>query len=139
MVLYIWNDLFELVNPNDINSLQYPYDTVSPNVKILKTIPRGSYVKSISGEIYITFYIISYNTTLFHISGEGPIRHYNKRIIGIATNWIEKIFIRTRHIVIIQRAWRKYFLRIIKLKNDPIVHGLAMYFGHPSRITFNLE
>jgi hypothetical protein len=139
MVLYIWNDLFELVNPDDINSLQYPYDTVSPNVKILKTIPIGSYVKSISGEIYITFYIIRYNTTLFHISGEGPIRHYNKRIIGIATNWIEKIFIPTLHIVIIQRAWRKYFLRKVKRFNDPIVHGLAQYFGHPSRISFNLE
>jgi hypothetical protein len=138
MVLYTWNDLFELVNPNDINSLQYPYDTASPKVKILKTIPRGSYIKSISGEIYTTFYFFFNNTTIFHISGEGPIRHYNKRIIGIATNWIEKIFIRTRHIVIIQRAWRKYFLKKVKLFNDPIAHGLAIYFGHPSRLCFDL-
>ena len=41
-------------------------------------------------------------------------------------------------VIIIQQAWRKYFLRKAKDKNDPIAHGLAMYFGHPSRLSFEV-
>jgi hypothetical protein len=135
MVLYTWNEIFELINPHNIYSLQNPYDTFSPKVQILKIIPKGSYIKSIRGEVFIT-YTNYYNTRATFIAGYGAIC---KGIFSIATNWIEKIFIPTRHIVIIQRAWRKYFLRKVKLFNDSIVHGLAEYFGHPSRITFNLE
>jgi hypothetical protein len=42
-------------------------------------------------------------------------------------------------VIIIQRAWRKYFLKKIKVRNDPIAHGLAEYFGHPSRLSFEIN
>jgi hypothetical protein len=39
----------------------------------------------------------------------------------------------------IQKAWRKYRLRTSRLRNDLAIHGLAEYWGHPSRITFNID
>jgi hypothetical protein len=37
-------------------------------------------------------------------------------------------------VVIIQRAWRKWFLKNVRLRNDLVIHGLAMYWGHPTRV-----
>ena len=39
----------------------------------------------------------------------------------------------------IQQAWRRYRLRTSRLRNDLVIHGLAEYWGHPSRLTFNID
>jgi hypothetical protein len=39
----------------------------------------------------------------------------------------------------IQQAWRKYRLRTSRVRNDLVIHGLAIYWGHPSRLTFNID
>ena len=38
----------------------------------------------------------------------------------------------------IQKAWRKYRLRTSRIRNDLVIHGLAEYWGHPSRMTFEI-
>ncbi len=38
----------------------------------------------------------------------------------------------------IQRAWRKWFLRRIRERNDPLKRELVEYLFHPSRLTFNV-
>ena len=40
---------------------------------------------------------------------------------------------------VIQQAWRRYRLRTSRLRNDLVIHGLAEYWGHPSRLTFNID
>ncbi len=52
---------------------------------------------------------------------------------------IDKSQIKELNIIVIQRAWRKYFLKKVKVRNDLIVHGLAEYFGHPSRLSFEIN
>ena len=37
---------------------------------------------------------------------------------------------------IIQRYWKRYRIRTAKIRNDLVLHGLAEYFYHPSRISF---
>jgi len=37
----------------------------------------------------------------------------------------------------IQRRWRRHRLQIQRDKNDAVIHGLAQYFGHPSRQVFD--
>ena len=39
---------------------------------------------------------------------------------------------------IIQRLWRKHYLRGARIRNDLVIHGLAEYWFHPSRISFDL-
>jgi hypothetical protein len=41
-------------------------------------------------------------------------------------------------VIIVQRAWRKYRLRTSRIRNDLVIHGLAEYWGHPSRLTFEV-
>jgi hypothetical protein len=38
----------------------------------------------------------------------------------------------------IQVAWRKYRLRTARKRNDLVLHGLAEWWYHPSRITFEI-
>ena len=38
----------------------------------------------------------------------------------------------------IQKVWRKYRLRTSRIRNDLVIHGLAEYWGHPSRMTFEI-
>ena len=40
---------------------------------------------------------------------------------------------------VIQQAWRRYHLRTSRVRNDLVIHGLAIYWGHPSRLTFNID
>ncbi len=135
MVLYTWNELFELVNLDDDWILEYP----ELLVKILKFIPKNSYVKTKKGRIVCTRINYHQGEERTSLYGLGLNGYYRNIMLSLQSMSIKQIFIPTLHIVVIQRAWRKYFLRIIKLRNDPIAYGLAMYFGHPSRITFNLE
>ena len=39
----------------------------------------------------------------------------------------------------ILKYYRKYRLRTSRIRNDLVIHGLAEYFGHPSRITFDID
>ena len=34
----------------------------------------------------------------------------------------------------IQKAWRKYFIRSARLRNDLVIHGLIEYWFHPNHI-----
>ena len=38
----------------------------------------------------------------------------------------------------ILRYYRKYRLRTSRLRNDLVIHGLAEYWGHPSRMSFEV-
>jgi transketolase N-terminal domain/subunit len=38
----------------------------------------------------------------------------------------------------IQKAWRKYIIHGARIRNDLVLHGLAEYFYHPSRISFDI-
>ena len=139
MVLYTWNDLFELVNPDDAWVLENPNEVhASIPVKILKFIPKNSYVKTKKGRIVCTRINYHQGEERTSLYGLGLNGYYRNIIYGMQSMSIKQIFIPTLHIIIIQRAWRKYFLKKIKVRNDLIVHGLAMYFGHPSRICFDL-
>jgi hypothetical protein len=40
-------------------------------------------------------------------------------------------------IITIQRAWRKWFLKVRKNKLDPLKRELMEYIYHPSRLSFN--
>jgi hypothetical protein len=42
----------------------------------------------------------------------------------------------TPRVLIIQQAWKKYRLRNARIRNDLVIHGLAEYFYHPSRMVF---
>jgi len=37
-----------------------------------------------------------------------------------------------------ERAWRKFKLRTTRERNDLLLRGLAEYWGHPSRVSFDL-
>ena len=37
-------------------------------------------------------------------------------------------------IVKIQQAWKKYRIRTARIRNDLVIHGLAEYWGSPSRV-----
>ena len=39
----------------------------------------------------------------------------------------------------IQKAWKKYRIRTARTRNDLVIHGLAEYWGCPSRILFEIE
>ena len=39
---------------------------------------------------------------------------------------------------IIQRYWKRYRIKTARIRNDLVLHGLAEYFYHPSRILFEL-
>lgn len=34
----------------------------------------------------------------------------------------------------IQQAWKKYRIRTARIRNDLVIHGLAQYWFHPSRV-----
>ncbi len=42
-------------------------------------------------------------------------------------------------IITIQRAWRKWFLKVRKNKLDPLKRDLMEYIYHPSRLSFELD
>ena len=39
----------------------------------------------------------------------------------------------------IQKAWKQYRIRTARTRNDLVIHGLAEYWGCPSRISFEIE
>ena len=39
---------------------------------------------------------------------------------------------------IIQKYWRKYRLKTARIRNDLVLHGLAEWWYHPSRISFEM-
>ena len=66
----------------------------------------------------------------FHIS-LIQIYYYNgiqKRMVKINYNDCHS------HYVKIQQAWKKYRIRTARIRNDLIIHGLAEYWFHPSRV-----
>ena len=55
-------------------------------------------------------------------------KYINKTLFNYKNKFAQKI----------QKAWRKYRLRTSRIRNDLVLHGLAEYFYHPSRIEFIL-
>jgi hypothetical protein len=63
MVLYTWEQIFKFVNP----IIQYSHKTIAPKVKIIHFIPKNSYIKTETGEIFVTYnnyYYGEYHLTL---------------------------------------------------------------------------
>lgn len=61
------------------------------------------------------------------IYGSIGTRYINKTIYNYKNNFAQTI----------QVAWRKNRLRTARIRNDLILHGLAEWWYHPSRITFD--
>ena len=61
------------------------------------------------------------------IYGSIGTRYINKTIYNYKNNFAQTI----------QVAWRKNRLRTARIRNDLVLHGLAEYFYHPSKITFD--
>ena len=41
-------------------------------------------------------------------------------------------------VLIIQKYWKRYRIRSARIRNDLVIKGLAEYWFHPSRLTFEL-
>ena len=62
------------------------------------------------------------------IYGSIGIRYINRFLFNYKNSYASKI----------QRRWRKYRLKTARVRNDLVLHGLAEYFFHPSRISFEI-
>ena len=60
------------------------------------------------------------------IYGSVGIRYINKMIFNYQNAFAQKI----------QKRWRKYRIQTARIRNDLVLHGLAEYFYHPSRVNF---
>jgi hypothetical protein len=72
--------------------------------------------------------LLKKNIHLIEIYGSIGIKYVNK----ILYNY-KKVFA-----IKIQKAWRKYIIHGARIRNDLVLHGLAEYFYHPSRISFDI-
>ena len=63
------------------------------------------------------------------IYGSIGIRYVNRTIYNYKNKFAQTI----------QIAWRKHRLRTARIRNDLVLHGLAEWWYHPSKITFEIN
>ena len=82
------------------------------------------FFKDIVNKNSIMKLILNYNISSIHVYGN----------IGII--YIDKIGFHYQYTAAntIQKAWRKYFIRSARLRNDLVIHGLMEYWFHPNHI-----
>ena len=90
-------------------------------------------------DISVNFYKNYYYVRFFKFDNKQKILHY------LLSKDIENIIIRGEfHKIIfheldipankIINAWNRYRIRTARIRNDLVIHGLAQYFYHPSRV-----
>ena len=83
---------------------------------ILHTLPKNTVMELLLGSVIDSI----------EIYGSVGIRYINKTVYNYQNAFAQTI----------QRSWRKYRIRTARYRNDLVLHGLAEYFFHPSRVKF---
>ena len=112
--------------------------------------------KSENGNFYIKQFKIryAYGFCIYyndqHVQEHGRkwlMRYFLKRGIiilniygSIGINYVDKVGYHYKYIAAtkIQKAWNRYRIRTARIRNDLVIHGLAEYFFHPSRVSFEI-
>jgi hypothetical protein len=135
-----------------------PYFALKYGFKIIQKYPMELSVTTDNfGERYDKIYKINYAQGIFWCQHGQRLRFdpvLNELIAFLLTLKIKtiEIYCPTRsvyaHIIcydykehfaeIIQKYWRKYRLKTARIRNDLVLHGLAEWWYHPSRISFDM-
>ena len=70
--------------------------------------------------------LLGWGINEIEIYGSVRIRYLNKILYNYKSVFVEKII----------KAYRKYRLKIARIRNDLVLHGLAEYWYHPSKLSF---
>jgi hypothetical protein len=123
---------------------QYDFDISPLSTLHTKWVYRGKYDQVFNRTTYTSEDLIEFilNNKFYNISSwkdeELPDDPPGFNYVWFMVYPMNETQLKKLKIIFIQRAWRKYFLKKVKVKNDLVIHGLAEYFGHPSRLSFEI-
>jgi len=132
--------------------MKNPYTCLKNGLRLIKKYPSMELCVMTIDEIYTIscndYYCIKCTKSiLFYSNLEEVIRTLFESVIdsieiygSIGIRYINKTLFNYKNAFAskIQRIWRKYLLRNARIRNDLVLHGLAEYFFHPSRISFEI-